>query len=417
MLSQEIIVKIAEDIDPFLIDFCLEKNFSNFLLICDSNTYIACGIKIEQALKNHGLVVRVINLGDNEIIANEEQLIQVMIHIDQDTDILLAIGSGTITDITRFVSHRVRLPFISIPTAPSVDGFVSIGSPLVIHRLKRTILCKPPIALFGDLRVLCNAPRKMIAAGFGDLIGKYLSIADWKLGNIIRDEPFDDDIYQRLYRSVKGCVESIPEIRNLTKEGIKLLMESLIESGFCMLDFGNTSPASGAEHHISHFWEMKLLEENRPAVLHGAKVGVASIITAGWYEKINKITNRQITELISKTGLPDPDITKEKIRLVFGLNSEEILKEQSWFLQMRPSDFQRIKQRITQKWGEIVDIASRVPAPLQLSKWLNELEAPTHANELGLNDAEIKQALEYSHFLRDRFTINKFRKIFGNNIF
>ncbi len=417
MLRQEIIINISEDINPPLINFCLEKNFSNFLLVCDSYTYKACGYKVEQTLKNHGWVVRVINLGDNEIIADEEQLIQVMIHIDQNTEVLLAIGSGTITDITRFVSHRVRLPFISIPTAPSVDGFVSVGSPLVIHRLKKTILGKPPIAVFGDLQVLCNAPRKMIAAGFGDLIGKFLSVADWKLGNIIRDEPCDDEIYQRLFNSANACVHSTPEISNLTKEGIKQLMESLIESGFCMLDFGNTSPASGAEHHISHFWEMKLLENNRPAILHGAKVGVASVITSGWYEVLKNISNHQIEELLSKTELANPDNAKEKIKLVYGLNADDIIKEQTWFLQMTPLDFQGIKQRVIKKWDEILDIASRVPAPLQISKWLNELGAPINAKELGLDESEIKQALDYSHFLRNRFTINKFRILFGINIF
>ncbi len=415
--SQEIVVKITQNIHPHLIEFCSEKYFANFLLVCDSNTYSACGRTIEQALKDRGWTVKVANLGEGEIMAEEEQIVQVMIAIDQDTDVLLAVGSGTLTDITRFVSHRVRLPFISIPTAPSVDGFVSIGSPLVIHHLKKTILCKPPIALFGDLRILSKAPQKMIAAGFGDLIGKYLSLADWKLGNLIRNEPYDEEISQRMYQAVVDCMKTIPSRGNLSKENIKQLLEGLIQSGFCMLDFGNTSPASGAEHHISHFWEMKLIQGNRPAVLHGAKVGVASIITAGWFEKINQMTKHEIAGLISPAVAPNNDLTEEEIRSVFGVNAEEILIEQKWFLNMTPVEFQKIKERIIEKWEEILGIASRVPLPNQLTKWLQELGAPIYPNELGFDELETRQALEYSHYLRDRLTINKFRKLFGKQIF
>ena len=415
--SEEIVVKITEDIRPYLIDFCKEKKFSNFLLVCDSNTYSASGRNIEKALKECGWTVKVANLGEGEIMADEEQIIQAMIVVEQDTDILLAVGSGTLTDITRFVSHRVRLPFISIPTAPSVDGFVSIGSPLVIRRLKKTIICKPPIAVFGDLEVLSHAPQKMIAAGFGDLIGKYLSVADWKLGHLIRNEPYDEEISQKMYQTVVNCMKTIPPTSSLSKENIKQLMEGLIQSGFCMLDFGNTSPASGAEHHISHFWEMKLIQENRPAVLHGAKVGVASIITAGWFEKINRISKHEIAESVYQAVLPNKNLIKEEIRSVFGENAESIIKEQKWFLHMTPIEFQKIKERIIDKWDEILEIAEQVPPPSQLTKWLQGVGAPTRPEELGLGERETRQALEYSHYLRDRFTINKFRILFGKQIF
>lgn len=415
--SQKIVVKITENIYPHLIDFCSEYQFNNFLLVCDSNTYSACGKNIEHVLKDHGWMVKVVNLGEGEIKADEEQIIQVMIAVDQDTDVLLAVGAGTLTDISRFVSHRVRLPFISIPTAPSVDGFVSIGAPLVICRLKKTLICKPPIAVFGDLDVLRQAPQKMIAAGVGDLIGKYLSLADWKLGNLIREEPIDTEIHQRLLRSVESAVQAVPEIGKGTSEGIKKLMEGLIQSGFCMLDFGNTSPASGAEHHISHFWEMKLMQENRPAVLHGAKVGVASLITAGWFEIIKKIPKQEIARVISHAGIPKKDLIEEEIRSVFGKNAEEILKEQKWFLDMTPVEFQKIKERIIEKWEDILKIANQVPVPNRLLKWLQATEAPIYPGELGLNEMETRQALEYSHYLRDRFTINKFRALFGKQIF
>ena len=110
---------------------------------------------------------------------------QVLVRADRENRTYLAVGSGTITDITRFASHRTKADFISIPTAPSVDGYTSPSASLVIERLKQTVIAQPPIAIFADLPTLCAAPRPMIAAGFGDMLGKYTSLADWQLGHSV----------------------------------------------------------------------------------------------------------------------------------------------------------------------------------------------------------------------------------------
>ena len=77
-------------------------------------------------------------------------------------------------------------------------------------------------------------------------------------------------------------------------------------------------------------WQIrKLMQENRPAILHGAKVGVASIITAGWFERINRISKHEITELVSHAVAPINYLFENEVRSVFGENAEEIIKEQA----------------------------------------------------------------------------------------
>ena len=151
--------------------------------------------------------------------------------------------------------------------------------------MKQTISAHSPIAIFTDLPTLCAAPRAMIAAGFGDMLGKFTALADWRLGHLVWDEPYGERIAQRTRNAVQGCVNRVEEIGIASEDGVRSLMEGLIESGFCMMEAGYSRPAAGAEHYLSHFCETKLLRENRPAILHGTKVGVACIMSASVTKK------------------------------------------------------------------------------------------------------------------------------------
>jgi len=152
--------------------------------------------------------------------------------------------------------------------------------------MKQRISARSPIAIFADLPTLCAAPRAMIAAGFGHMLGKFTALADWRLGHLVWDEPYDERIAQGTRNAVQGCVNRVEEIGIAWEDGVRGLMEGLIESRFCMMETGCSRPAAGTEHYLSHFWETKLLRENRPAILHGAKVGVACIMVAQCYERV-----------------------------------------------------------------------------------------------------------------------------------
>jgi len=286
-------VYLGDDaLDRFL-EHCAERGYRSFLLAADENTWQVLGRRVAALLEEADLDVKTVVLSGEEVVADAHYLTEVMVASDPSERVFLAVGSGTITDITRLVSHRTGAVFISLPTAPSVDGFASIGAPVVLRGIKQTVLAHPPEALFGDLSVLAAAPAPMIAAGFGDLLGKITSVADWRLGALLYDEPYDDDIAERSLAAALRCADRAEEIGAGSPEAIRLLMEGLIESGLCMLDFGESRPASGAEHHASHFWEMKLLSEGRTGVLHGAKVGIATGMVAERYALLRTIDREE----------------------------------------------------------------------------------------------------------------------------
>jgi len=303
-MAEHLPVYVGADTLERLIRFCRERGLSRLTLVADGNTYAALGQRAEAALKAAGLNAEAIILRGDDIGADAASVYQVLLGLDKGARTFVATGSGTVTDVTRFVSHRSNSEFISLPTAASVDGYTSIGAPMIIDGAKVTVGCQGPVAVFGDLPTLCAAPRMLTAAGFGDLIAKLTSVADWELGHVMWGEPYDAKIAQRARQAVWNCVDKLDSLVAARPEGIESLFLGLIETGFCMLDFGETRPASGYEHHVSHFWEMKLLREGRHSIFHGAKVGLGVLASARLYDQVRRLRAEDVRSRLAETPMP-----------------------------------------------------------------------------------------------------------------
>jgi glycerol-1-phosphate dehydrogenase [NAD(P)+] len=397
-----------------LVQYCEAQHLNRFTLIADANTYAAQGERVEGALKAKGYELTRIVLEGKEIIADERYLVHVLVRAPLGHSTFLAVGSGTLTDIARFTSHRMGQAFISIPTAPSVDGFASVIAPLVLDGVKQTIPCQSPIALFADLDTLASAPQKLIAAGFGDMLGKLTSLADWKLGSLLWDEPFSADIFNRTQAATFACIDHAAEIGQRSRKGVEILMNALIESGVCMLDFGDSRPASGSEHHASHYWEMKLLQENRPAIFHGAKVGVATLHIIEQYAAIRKVSRQDMQDRLEAASLPTREQEYATIRQGYpGELAEGVIREHKAFLDLTEEGFDKVKRRIVEQWDAIQALAANVPPPEQVASYLRLAGAPTDGAALGLSAAEIPLGFQYGHYLRNRFTVMKLCRVLG----
>jgi glycerol-1-phosphate dehydrogenase [NAD(P)+] len=404
---------IDEDAVAALVQYCAAQALGRFLLVADSNTYPVLGQKMEAALKGHGWDIRSVVYSEPAVVPDEEFIFQLLLQADDVERTYLAVGSGTLTDITRIVSHRTRCRFISVPTAPSVDGFTSPTASLVVRRIKKTVMAQPPVAVFADLPTLVAAPQMMIAAGYGDILGKTIALADWRLGHLLWDEPYSPEIAARVRATLDTCIEATDEIGQASPAGIRKLMFSLVDSGLCMLDYGNSRPAAGCEHYMSHFLEMKLLRESRPAVLHGAKVGMCSLLAAEQYAQLRQMDRAQAATRLAIAAQPERTADMQRIRQTFGPITESLFVEQAPFLDMTVADFDRLKQRILEHWDEVQALAAEVPAPEKLADLLGRAGGATRPADLCLSDEEVQQALTESHFLRNRFTICKLGRIIG----
>ncbi len=405
-------IYIGENALESLVRYCRTRQLDRLALIADSTTYTVLGQRVEQLLRSAGHEVTIIVLPGAAIIADEHYLVKALVQAPLGPCTFIAVGSGTITDITRFVSHRTARSFIAVPTAPSVDGFTSVAAPLVLDGIKTTLVEQSAIALFADLETLMQAPKCLVAAGFGDLMGKMTALADWRLGSLLWNEPFDEVLYTRTGAAVQSCIEVAAEIGQQSERGIRQLMRALVECGLCMLEMGSSLPASGAEHHASHYWEMQLLSQHRPALLHGAKVGFALTRVARQYAKIRDLTLHDALNRLEAAVLPDKDQEITSIREGYGsLLSEGVVEASAPFVNLTAEAFEALKQRIVAQWDTIQAVAARVPSEEQITTYLQQVGGPTTAQSLGLSEEEVQLGMKYGHYLRNRFTVMKLSRI------
>ena len=412
-MPNDIFIYIGENAAGQVIEYCQEHHKDKLMLVADENTYAAAGQSLEAKLKAAGFDVKTALLTGEEIIATERYFVDVMLQTGQEERAYIAVGSGSITDITRFVSFHTRSDFMAFPTAASVDGYTSAGAPSVIVGFKKTVMCHSPQAVFGDLAVLSAAPQVMTASGFGDMLGKYIALADWQLGHLLWNEPFDAEICRRVQIALQSCVDHAEAIGQASQDGLQALLDGLIESGFCMLDFNGSRPASGSEHQVSHHLEMKLIEQQRPAVLHGAKVGASTVIMAGLYDKLRQMSRAEALERLEEAELTPADVHRQAIRAAYPAIADKVMAEQSKFLAMTEADFDQLKHKIADHWTEIQAIAATVPTPDQVTTWLTQVGGATTLQSLGFSDAEVAEAVRNAHYLRDRFNVDKLGHIIG----
>ena len=182
---------------------------------------------------------------------------------------LVAVGSGTLTDIVRYAAHLAGCEFVSVPTAASMDGYASGVAALERDGVKLTLPARAPAAIFADPRIAAEAPAEMTRAGIGDLLAKATARVDWLATHLLYGEDWRElgplpplDVEALL----AGDVEAVAG-----------LLGALIASGLVMAEVGSSRPASGCEHHASHLWDLLAGRGMRPRAFHGLQVGYATV--------------------------------------------------------------------------------------------------------------------------------------------
>jgi glycerol-1-phosphate dehydrogenase [NAD(P)+] len=210
--------------------------------------------------------------------------------LSSDTDLLVAAGSGVICDSVKWIATRLDKPFILCGSAPSMNGYTSITATMTEDSIKTSRLLRPADAVMLDVDVLKAAPMEMIRAGMGDLAARAICNADWKLGQVLKGAYFCPLPYQMTERHEKLYLGAASGIGRREATAHHQLAEAIMMSGLSMTILGGeTSPSSGAEHVLSHFWDLLVHLRGLPKNLHGAQVGVGTIMMLALYDHIRHL--------------------------------------------------------------------------------------------------------------------------------
>ena len=375
----------------------LEKSFPGLspLAVFDHNTYKAAWSKLSASLPG----VPAFILDGEEIHPDEEQLGRVTKELKEGKyGILLAVGSGVICDIVRYVAFKQDVPFIAVPTAASVDGFVSDSAALTLNGAKITLPAKAPNAVVADLAIIAAAPKKMTASGVGDMLSKYISIADWKIGHLITGEYFCPFVSDLTLEAVDMIVQNIEKINAGDIESFGILMKGLLLSGVAMQMVGITRPASSFEHHVSHYLEIVPVPGVDHSALHGEKVGIATIQAAKYYP----VFARRLKHIYEENIPNRFDI--ERVKAYYAPYSDGIVaaveKENT------PTVTSRLDPALLrQNYAEVIRIADAVPSPEKLTEVLNIVGGYTAFRDINMTDEQFKETMKICCYIRNRFTM------------
>lgn len=399
----EAIVIEKDVISHGLIDFLKNNNYRRLTVVCDGKSYPVAGEAVCKALEKNGIGYTLHIFQNSPPVPNEQAVGDLAMGADLGCDLFLAVGSGTINDLTRYVSAVAGKDFCVVGTAPSMDGYISGGSALICRNTKTTFETHPPKAAFFDPDILGNAPKDMIASGVGDLLGKINCLTDWQLAKLVTGEWHCDFISDLVSTAIDQVVGARDGIAAGDGQACATLLEALLLSGVGMDYAGNSRPASGCEHHMSHFWEMRYLQEGREAVFHGTKVGIGTVIALKAYAYVAQLTPD--FDHLAKKSRVSPAQWEAAIRDAFGEATQQILALEKRCGKNSPEHLLPRLDVIRANWPAIQQLATSMMPAEEVAGILQQLDAPTMPHQIGVPKEMARQAILYAKDLRDRYTV------------
>jgi glycerol-1-phosphate dehydrogenase [NAD(P)+] len=202
----------------------------------------------------------------------------------------IAIGGGTVNDLVKRAAAELKLTYLCIPTASSVDGYTAYGASILYDGYKQTMSCAAPLALAAEPEVLARAPAYLSSSGFGDLASKIIAGCDWILSDMAGPlgAPGADLINKQVWDMTQpGLLDYLERSIDAARgdsDAVIALFEALAITGFSMQAFKSSRPVSGSEHLFSHVWEMDDLSIDGVPVTHGHKVTIGTLAATAYYE-------------------------------------------------------------------------------------------------------------------------------------
>ncbi len=378
-------------------------------IVCDKNTHQAAWGRVEPVLQAAGIPY-VLNRLEGDLLEPDEHTVGALcMAFDPSCDVVLAIGSGVINDSCKVLAHVAGLRSMVVATAPSMDGYASNSSSMIQKRVKVTLYNACPAAIIADTDILKDAPMRMLWAGLGDMLAKYVSICEWGISHLVTGEYYCENVAGLVRQSLKKCVDAAQGLKKREPAAILAVTEGLTLSGIAMSFAQVSRPASGLEHYFSHIWEMMALDRGQHSDFHGIQVGIGTYLTLRLYDDIRGIRpDRSKAEAFMASF--DNSAWEAQMRAIFGKAADVVISGEHD--SYHKNDPQRHRQRldnILAHWGEIQDIIAReLPPTDEVAALMRSLGMPMEPSDIGISREDVYAAFIGSRDVRDKYLTSSF---------
>ncbi len=313
-----------------------------------------------------------------------------------DVDGVIAVGTGSVDDICRVASFNQKKKFAIFATAPSMDGFASDSAPIIKNNFKTSVYVEQPMAILADTEILAKAPTELKAAGFGDMVAKYIGIIDWRLSHMLTDEYYCPAVAEITMQGVNKIMALADKVTGEDEEAAGNIMEGLILSGLGMKLAGCSRPASGAEHVVSHYWECYKLARGIWPEFHGKKVGVATVL-------INRIYHNIADRVPEIDPIPDPT-DMEEVKAAFDPSQVDEVVRLNTPAITADIDLARLK-RI---WPDVRKMINEIlPSDEELMRLMKAAGAVTEPADVHVTPELMEKGLKYHSYMRKRILLTR----------
>ncbi|MDR1768633.1 MAG: sn-glycerol-1-phosphate dehydrogenase [Propionibacteriaceae bacterium] len=378
------------------------------LVVADERTWQAAGAAVYRSLRRAGveLAQPLVFPGQPTLYAAYEQAVAVRERLRREGALGVAVGSGTLNDLTKLASGELGQPYAVVATAASMDGYAGFGAPMTVDGVKTTLPCPAPRAVVFDLDVAAGAPSAMAASGYGDLSAKIPGGADWLLADAAGVEPLHPLAWRLVQSGVRDALANPSALAAGDADAFSGLASGLLASGLAMQAYQGTRPASGAEHYFSHLWELDHLGQDAEPLSHGFKVAIGTLAMCAFYEAFlaRDLARLDIDDAVARW--PSwPEVEADiRARLDGPLADKAVRETREKYVD---ADGLRARlRRLAQAWPELSGrLRDQLVPARQLQRSLAQAGAPAHPEDIGLTTDDVKATFPKAMYFRSRYTV------------
>jgi glycerol-1-phosphate dehydrogenase [NAD(P)+] len=389
--------------------FARELGDKPALIVADETTFDVAGRTVLEAFRRAKRPVEEPYIyRDPHLYAENRFVLALEEHLRARPEAIpVAVGSGTINDLSKLAAHRTGRRYIAVGTAASMDGYTAYGASITYNGAKQTFPCPAPIAVIADLDVMRAAPAELNAAGYADLMAKTVAGADWLLADAAGTDPINPGAWDIIQGRLREVLANPAGVRTGDLDTLNRLAQGLMLGGLAMVWARSSRVASGAEHLFSHIWDMQHHTHNGKIPWHGFKVGIGTLAVTALYEHLFSLPLEQMDLDRCCAQWPDDAAREKQIFDLFDQgDTRNVALVESRAKAVDRAQLRQQLEKLRSAWPALSQRLRQQLIPFdELKAMLQAAGAPVQPEDIGISRQRLRRTYSQALFLRRRFTV------------